>query len=144
MIPRARAEHTVACTTPEDLVVYQVDRQRLHFLNRTATLVWQHCDGKTAVSEIAEILQARLRFPADEDLVRLALDCLAQSGLLEESPSEEPGYRCSRRELARRLGLDGRLAGLLPSVTFIGGSGEPDGLVRSRRPEALSNSRGDA
>lgn len=145
MIPQARTEHTVACATWDALVVYEIDRQRLHFLNRTATLVWQHCDGKTSVREISGILQARLRLPADEDLVWLALDCLARSGLLEQSPSEaEMWDRCSRWEVGRRLGLDGSLAGLLPAITVIEGSTERDNTPLGDHADAVVAPRGDA
>ena len=50
-------------------------------LNPTASLVWQTCDGKKSVSDIAAALQARVARPVDEDLVRIALGQLEAANL---------------------------------------------------------------
>jgi hypothetical protein len=85
-------------------------------LNRTAALVWRHCDGKTTVAEMSRLLQ-RYDLPPDEAVVWLALDRLEKARLLQ-SPlirsAEAAGI--SRRAVIRRLGMVGGLVALLPLV----------------------------
>jgi hypothetical protein len=39
-----------------DLLLLDVDSDRIHQLNRTARFIWQRCDGKQTAEEIADLL----------------------------------------------------------------------------------------
>jgi hypothetical protein len=39
-------------------IVYQPERDRVHYLNHTAVLLLELCDGKTRAGELAGLLQA--------------------------------------------------------------------------------------
>lgn len=65
---------------PEGFVVYDPARDRLHFLNGSATFVLECCDGTTRVDELPELLAAGFRL--DVDPVAEVDSCLAR--LLEE------------------------------------------------------------
>ena len=105
---------------PDEVLVYDVRRYRAYCLNRTTALVWRHCDGRTTVSEAAELLAKELTLPVDEGLVWMALDRLARARLLRAAPAPPDGHRhSSRRDIARRLALAGGVAALLPLVTSI-------------------------
>src|SRR5437879_10417193 len=107
-VPRARNEGLVVQELPDELLVYDLERHRSHCLNRTAALVWRHCDGKTTVTEIANLLQRELSVPADEEAVWLALDRLDRAHLLRERLTlPASAARTSRRALVRKLAMAG-------------------------------------
>jgi hypothetical protein len=100
--------------------VYDLERDRAHCLNRTAALVWQHCDGQTTVADLARLLKDSINLPADEGVVWMALERLGKANLLEERISPPGGAgRHTRRDVLRRLGLAAGLAILLPAVQSI-------------------------
>lgn len=120
MMPYAREEELLVQELPDEVLVYDLKRHRAYCLNRTAALVWQHCDGQTTVAKMAMLLENELKIPADEEVVWLALDQLRRAHLLEE-PTTRPAdaVSCSRRELMRKLALVGGLSVLLPAVMTI-------------------------
>ncbi|MBK6805950.1 MAG: PqqD family protein [Betaproteobacteria bacterium] len=65
---------------PEGFVVYDPARDRLHFLNGSATFVLECCDGATRVDELPGMLAAGFRLDADP--VAEVDSCLAR--LLDE------------------------------------------------------------
>jgi hypothetical protein len=115
--PQARDQKLLTRELPDGLLIYDLERDRGHFLNRTATLIWQHCDGTTSVAALASLLRKQ-ELPADEDLVWLALSRLEKAHLLQE-PLVRPTEGMSRREVIRKLGLAAGLTALIPVVTSI-------------------------
>ncbi len=119
LMPLARQDQLVVEELPDETLVYDLKRDKAHCLNRTAALVWQHCDGRTSVAEVAALLEEQLATPADEAVVWMALDRLGRAHLLSEPvtlPADKAQY--SRREVLRTLR---RVAGisLLPMVASI-------------------------
>jgi hypothetical protein len=104
----------------DELVVYDEQRHQAHSLNRTAALVWRHCDGHSSITELAALLESELGIQADEGLVWLALNRLEKAHLLRE-PLTRPriGAGISRRQVVRKLGLVGTLTFLVPVVTTL-------------------------
>src|SRR5437763_9240292 len=100
--PRAREEGLLVQELPDETLVYDLNRHRAHSLNRTATLIWRHCDGRTTAAEMAALLQRELNLPADEEVVWMALRRLGRAHLLQEriTPPAD-ALRYSRRELVR-------------------------------------------
>ena len=119
MKPRARKDDLLIQDLPEETLVYDVVRHRAHCLNRTAALVWRHCDGKTSVEKLARVVAAEGDLPADEDVVWLALAHLSKAHLLEEPVAAPEGARRSRREMLKKVGAVAGLAVLLPAVQSI-------------------------
>jgi Coenzyme PQQ synthesis protein D (PqqD) len=116
-LPQARAERLLTRAVPDGLIVYDTDRHQAHRLNHAAALVWQRCDGRTTVPELATLLRRELDLPADEALIWLALSRLEQAHLLHERVT--PGVSqagLSRRAMIRKLGIGGGVAALLPLV----------------------------
>jgi len=115
--PLARDKGLLCREVPDGLMVYDLDHRRVHSLNQTAALVWQHCDGKTGVPEMATLLQQEMNLPAEDDVVWLALDRLAKAHLLQEHLTRPTdATRTTRRAVIRKLGLAGGLVALLPLV----------------------------
>lgn len=118
MEPKARREGLLVQTLEDETVIYDTERDRIHCLNPASALVYRLCDGRTSRRLLAERLRERFGVPADKHVVSLALGQLERARLLEaRSPSGRAPL--SRREVARRLGLVGGLAVVLPAVTSI-------------------------
>lgn len=116
--PLARKEGLIIQQMPDEVLVYDTLRHKAHCLNKTAALVWQHCDGASSVSEIAEHLERELKTLVSEDVVYLALQQLGKDHLLEKRVTLPLAmHGLSRRELIKRVGLATAVA--LPVVASI-------------------------
>ena len=117
-LPRMRTKGLVIDDLPDEVLVYDLDRHKAHCLNRSASVVWRKCNGRSQPREIARSVQAELDEPFNEDLVWLALRQLDQNYLLEEPIALPPKLiGLSRREMVRALGLAAVVA--VPVVTSI-------------------------
>jgi hypothetical protein len=113
---RARKQDLVIKELPDEVLVYDLKKQKAHCLNQTAAFVWNHCDGQTTVAEIALLLEKEWRKPVTEDVVWLALKQLSRANLLEEPIRDEEGMRASRRAVLRKLGTAAAMAPLVISL----------------------------
>lgn len=119
-VPQKREHSLVIDELPDELLIYDLDRHKAHCLNQTAALIWQNCDGKSNVAQIARRLTKKLQVPFSEDLVWLALSQLEKLHLLEQSKSLSvpPQFLgMSRRKMIRNLGLAAAVA--VPVITSI-------------------------
>jgi hypothetical protein len=105
-LPLARKEGLLIERLSDEVLVYDLARKKAHCLNQAAALIWDHCDGKTGVAEMAGILRESLNAPADEELVWFGLREIGRRHLLEKQVMP-PGikFKASRRELIRKIGL---------------------------------------
>jgi hypothetical protein len=115
--PRARSSDLLIRPLEDELLVYDLAGHEAHCLNRPAALVWERCDGKRTVAELAALLQTELGDHVDEDVVRAALAELDRRGLLDEDRASDWAPRLTRRQLLRRLGAAAAVA--LPVVTSL-------------------------
>jgi len=114
----ARNQGLVIQELPDEVLIYDLERDRAHCLNETAALVWRRCDGRNSTAEIARTLGDQLKCEVDEKIVWLALDQLGRNHLLEEQPSPpQPMTAMNRRVMVRALGITAAAA--IPIVTSI-------------------------
>ena len=120
VMPRARTEELVIEQLPDETLVYDLKRHKAHCLNRTSSLVWQHCDGRTTTAQVARLLEEELGLPRDREIVEFALERLRRANLLADG-THAPGdaVSTSRRELVRKLAVVGGLTMLLPVITSL-------------------------
>jgi hypothetical protein len=85
----------------DERIVYDTDRHAAHSLNRTAALVWEHCDGTRTVSDICFALERELGAPVRPDIVWHALDQLDEQ-LLLHGRLMRPEVDAERRAFLRR------------------------------------------
>jgi hypothetical protein len=114
----ARADRLIVRELPDELLIYDLDREKAHCLNRAAALVWQNCDGRASVAELARRLARETSAPVDEQLVWFALKQLDRDHLLVDGvalPAQVSGV--TRRQMIRALGISAAVA--LPLVTTI-------------------------
>ena len=84
LIPEAQREGLVVQEMSEEVLVYYRERNKAHCLNRTAALVWSHCDGNKSVAEMAHAIAKETDAPVDEDLIWLGVEQLSKTHLLRE------------------------------------------------------------
>jgi len=72
-MPRARQEKLLVHELADEVLVYDLERQKAHCPNKTSALVWNRCDGQADVAEIARLLEQELATSVDESVVWLAL-----------------------------------------------------------------------
>lgn len=114
--PIARKNGLVVQEVPDEVLVYDMDSNKAHCLNKTAGLVWKSCDGKNTVSDIASIVEASSNSPVSQDLIWLAIDQLNENNLMETAvPPTFSGQ--SRRDVIKKIGLGAMVA--LPIVASL-------------------------
>ena len=84
-VPQPRKSDGLEIDQAEDgFVVYQPDRERVHYLNPTANLILELCDGTLTATQIAELIAQTfdLAVPpsqeVDEALAKLEAEGLTQ------------------------------------------------------------------
>lgn len=119
--PRTRRERLILQELPDEVLIYDMERNEVHCLNGTAARVWSLCDGERTIREIGQIVAPDLEQVTADSLVWCAIDQFTERHLLEEVSEieEEPSRSLdiTRRQMVIRLGL---IAGLsLPIVESI-------------------------
>ena len=111
--PRARTSELVVKTVGEEVLVYDLTRNKAHSLNPQAAAVWRACDGTRGVAALGVIAGEPGRALPDE-AVRYALQILGRAQLLDQA-AEQRGL--TRRQVMARLGTAAAVA--LPLVTTV-------------------------
>jgi hypothetical protein len=116
MHPVRRAKGLIVQHIDDETIILDKDRNKAHCLNRVAALVWQHCDGETSLTELAEAVEAAYGTCFKEGDVAEAVAKLHKIHLLE--PETKPSADLVRRE-RRRMTRKLAMAGLAAIVTSI-------------------------
>jgi hypothetical protein len=130
----ARQDGLVVKELRDEVLVYDLRTHQAHCLNKTSVFVWEQCDGKTTVEEIANRMAEEWSVAVDINTVWFALQQLEQAGLLQSSivkPAEIT--RISRRSAMQKLGLAASLplviSVLAPTAVQAGASVPPTCMV---------------
>ena len=109
--PQARTTGVVVEHLADEVLVYDLERDRAHCLNQAAARVWEKCDGSHSVAEIAAEV-------GDEEAAWMAVEQLSKAGLLEEKVRRpEAASGLSRREVIKRIAVAAAVG--VPVVTSI-------------------------
>jgi len=125
--PVARKSGLVIQEVPDELLVYDLDNNKAHCLNKTAALVWKSCDGSNSVADIARIIEKQAAADAPDDLVWLAIDQLSENNLLEKEL--RANFGTSRREAIKKIGMATMIG--LPIIASLVSPGSAFGNVSS-------------
>ena len=69
---------------PDGYIVYQAERDRVHYLNKTAAIIFEFCDGKHDSDDItAYVAKAFGLGPSAHEEIRAGLDSLLKEGLVQ-------------------------------------------------------------
>lgn len=150
MRPIARKEELIIQELAEEVLVYDLRKNKAICLNQTSALVWQNCDGNKTAAEIASEMEKHFGSSVNEDLVWFALDQLEKENLLlnaEKIPNKFNGL--NRREVIKRLGVASAIS--LPIIASLvapmavhaqscsGGANQPPGCPCTGNGGCASN-----
>ena len=117
-LPKTRTQNVVIQETSDEVLVYDLDKNKAVCLNETSAIIWKLCDGQKSVNEIADEVGKKLKSKVNKDLVLLALDQLKNEGLLENDDDFGLKFEgLTRREIVRNIGAVSMVA--LPIVSAI-------------------------
>jgi hypothetical protein len=104
-LPAVRREGLIVHELPEEVLIYDVDRDKAHCLNATAAFIWKHCNGKTTVPALQAGLKKEFGF-ANETMIWLALDQMEKFDLLQTPVRRSAAMKgISRRTVIRSMGV---------------------------------------
>ena len=140
-LPKARTSGLIVKELPDETLVYDLETDKAHCLNRTATWVWNNCDGKKTVKDLSASLAREMNGEPDESLIWLALDQLERFNLMVVSPTlpvELSGI--SRRQWVRKIGVAALTLPMIVSiVTPVAAQAASCGQVCGNPNDCLSN-----
>jgi hypothetical protein len=111
-LPRARTAELITTEVGDQVLVYDLQRHHIHHLNPTSATVWQLCDGRRTVGDLARAAGI------DDEAARLAVRQLADADLLDGTLSPEVGSaRQSRRRFMKRAAIAGVAVPVIVSVS---------------------------
>ena len=116
LTPQARSNGIVVEELADEVLVYDLNRDRAHCLNQTAANVWKLCDGKSSPSEIASRLGTELEPATAQEVVWTAIDQLSRAGLLENK-LKRPTAVISRRDVMKKIAVAAAI--VVPVVTTV-------------------------
>lgn len=117
-LPTARHKRLVVQELPEEILIYDLDRDKAHCLNQTAAFIWKQCDGRTTIATAQQRLEKMFGAGIDEAMIWHALDQLERFELLQERVTRSAGMnRLSRRSVIRSMGITAVIA--VPLITSI-------------------------
>lgn len=116
--PKARQTKIVVQEFGNEILIYDLRANKSFALNETSSIVWQHCDGKNTIADIAGKMTLELEESVSEELVWLALEKLKKEKLIEDDKNfVTPFKTSSRREVIRRVGMASLVA--LPIISSL-------------------------
>jgi hypothetical protein len=116
-LPLARTEQLIVKEVDGEVLVYDLQNNQAHCLNKTAAEVWKNCDGLKSITDISIAVGEELNSPFDERLVRLALDQLKKFDLLESAAAEQPFWTgINRRKLMKTIGVSALALPVIVSI----------------------------
>jgi len=118
--PLARTNGIIVRKLEDEVLIYDIENRQAHCLDKTASVIWEHCDGNRTIQDFSSMLNTteNLSQSQKEQIVWLALDQLSKSNLLEEPIAKtESVYGLTRRQVMKTLGAAGLIA--IPVVSTI-------------------------
>ena len=116
LLPTARKRNLVVQELPEEILVYDQNKNKAICLNLTAKLVWEQCNGRTTLEKAAENIGRKLKSKINDEILWVALEQLKKYDLFDESQPIIQIPKVSRRDLMKS-GVS--LSVALPFITFL-------------------------
>lgn len=101
-----------------ELLLYDLKRDKAFCLNETSMLIWNLCDGKNTVEDIRRQVSIQLKIQITDEIIWLALDNLKREQLLSNPQEININFNgLNRREVIRKVGFSTMVA--LPLISAI-------------------------
>jgi hypothetical protein len=117
ILPLLRTANLVVKELPQEILIYDLQKNKAFCLNETARLIMDQCDGKTSVDEAAGYLHRKLKANVSEEMIWMVVEQLQNADFIEkdyEIPIQTT--RVTRRKIlqsAAALGI------ALPMITSL-------------------------
>jgi hypothetical protein len=116
--PLSRRDNIVIQELQDEILIYDLRKNKALCLNKTSAMIWQECDGTKSVAEISQTLGKKLKLNIPQDLVWLAVEQFKTDNLLNNSQSVvTPFEGLTRREVIRKIGFASMV--MLPVISAI-------------------------
>jgi hypothetical protein len=116
--PKSRIENIVVQDFENEVLIYDLSLNKAFCLNSTSAQVYQLCNGRNSIADIANLLSRQMNEPISEDFIWLALDGLKKENLLEKSESFEINFNgLNRRQVIKKIGFASMIA--LPVIASV-------------------------
>lgn len=116
--PLVKNQDVVIQELDDEILIYDLLKNKAFCLNQTSAMIWQECNGKKTVDEISLAVSKKTGVPISEDIVWLALSQFKSDGLLDKSDElTTPFDGLSRREVIKRIGFASAVA--LPIISGV-------------------------
>jgi hypothetical protein len=110
--PLARKDQLVVRELADEVLIYDLTRNKAFCLNQVAGAVWKQSDGQKSAGQIAEDLSQQLGATIEEQAVWTAVEQLGRDNLLEYCiPTPTGAARVTRRAQLKSLAKAAAIAG---------------------------------
>jgi hypothetical protein len=116
--PQAKTDGLVIQELADEVLVYDLEKNKAYDLNQTSALVWQNCDGTKNINAIARELEHKLNQKVPDELVWLTLEKLKKEGLVDYQKENYPQFTgVNRRDLLKKATFASLVA--LPAIASL-------------------------
>jgi hypothetical protein len=116
--PKSRRANIVVQDFENEVLIYDLAKDKAYCLNQTSALVWQNCNGNNSVADISRELSSKAKIDVSAEVVWLALDGLKRDNLLENGDEFEINFNgLNRRQIIKQVGLASMIA--LPIISAV-------------------------
>jgi hypothetical protein len=115
--PVARHEGLLVEHVGDETVVFDADSKEAHCLSALPAVIFENCDGKTSVEDLARLASERMNAPVETAQVVDALAQLEERDLMEPRAPSQIGV--SRRTMLQRTAALGGAVAASPLITSV-------------------------
>ena len=117
-IPVTRKHDLVIQEIEDEILIYDLQTNKVFSLNQTSALIWRLSTGKKTLSEIAHAASQEMDSSIDEQFIWLALEQLRKENLIDiDSLKTSPFKRMKRRDVIKKVGYSSLVA--LPLIVSL-------------------------
>lgn len=116
-LPQSRKSEIVIQKFENEILIYDLKTNKAFCPNETSAIIYQLCDGKNSVADIAQRFSKQSNQPINDELVWLALDGLKKENLLENDDVEINFNGLNRRQIIKKVGLASMIS--LPLISSV-------------------------
>ena len=115
MYPKTKTENIISQEISDELIICNLEEDKVFCFNNTAKLVWNFCDGRNSIKEIVAELNKTTGGEFTAEIVKLAVQQFDKSSLLESNGIISNSI--SRRNLIKNIAASSIVA--LPIVSSL-------------------------
>jgi hypothetical protein len=83
-LPFLRTENLVVKELPDELLIYDLEKNKAFCLNETARLIMDECDGQTSVDEAIEKINHKTKSKMSEEMIWMVVEQLQNANFIEK------------------------------------------------------------